>query len=289
VVFPAVAARIHRSLLDEPRALEILWPAVDRLDLELPPGIGQGTTAVRFLDRLPPAGCPVLLEGRIALGVDPVESVEQLVDLAWHARSRGLSVAVSLQCARGTGSIAAYRCLAARLDERDLDLVLVLRDDLSNGEDPHLDPSRRLGSLLIDGLGDAIRLHGLSPPWSALERSYDILQATRRRISRVEYISCPSCGRTLFDLEQVTAEVRSRTAHLRDIKIAIMGCVVNGPGEMADADFGYVGCGPGRVALYRGRECLEKDVPAEEATQRLVELIRRAGRWRDPPSDRPAR
>jgi (E)-4-hydroxy-3-methylbut-2-enyl-diphosphate synthase len=100
----------------------------------------------------------------------------------------------------------------------------------------------------------------------------------------VEYISCPSCGRTLFDLEEVTREIQARTGHLKDVKIAIMGCIVNGPGEMADADFGYVGWGPGKVALFVGKECVEKDIPAEEAPGRLIELIRREGRWRESPA-----
>ncbi|MFH1679928.1 MAG: (E)-4-hydroxy-3-methylbut-2-enyl-diphosphate synthase [Candidatus Eisenbacteria bacterium] len=132
---------------------------------------------------------------------------------------------------------------------------------------------------LLDGLGDLLVARGPG----ALRAAWEILQGTRRRITRVEYISCPSCGRTLFDLERATARVREKTSHLKNVKIAIMGCVVNGPGEMADADFGYVGSGPGRVDLYVGSRKVEKSIPESEAVDRLVGLIRARGRWIEPP------
>jgi len=112
--------------------------------------------------------------------------------------------------------------------------------------------------------------------------AYRILQGARLRTSWTEFISCPSCGRTLFDLEETTARVKAATGHLAGLKIAVMGCIVNGPGEMADADFGYVGSGAGLVDLYAGRARLVRNVPAAEAPARLVELIRQHGRWRDP-------
>ncbi len=108
------------------------------------------------------------------------------------------------------------------------------------------------------------------------------MQGARLRSSRTEFISCPSCGRTLFDLEETTARIKARTDHLPGVKIAVMGCIVNGPGEMADADFGYVGSGPGVVNLYVGQECLERHVPSANADDRLVELIKSHGRWVDP-------
>ena len=131
---------------------------------------------------------------------------------------------------------------------------------------------------LLDGLGSLLYITGAG----GLRAAWDILQGTRRRITRVEYISCPSCGRTLFDLEVVTERIRAATSHLKDVKIAVMGCIVNGPGEMADADFGYVGSGPGRVDLYVGSEKVEKSVPESEAVETLVRLIRSRGRWTDP-------
>ena len=109
-----------------------------------------------------------------------------------------------------------------------------------------------------------------------------ILQAARVRFSHTEYIACPSCGRTLYDIERTLAAIKSRTSHLKNLKIGVMGCIVNGPGEMADADYGYVGAGPGRITLYRGREVVARNIPQEEALDRLVELIRAHGDWVDP-------
>ena len=116
--------------------------------------------------------------------------------------------------------------------------------------------------------------------------SFGILQATRTRISKTEYISCPSCGRTLFDLEETTAKIREATFHLKGVKIGIMGCIVNGPGEMADADFGYVGTGPGKITLYKEKEVVQKNVPEEQGVEALIELIKSAGRWVEPNSDK---
>jgi (E)-4-hydroxy-3-methylbut-2-enyl-diphosphate synthase len=112
--------------------------------------------------------------------------------------------------------------------------------------------------------------------------SFNILQAAQVRISKTEFISCPSCGRTLFDLQEVTARIKSRTGHLVGVKIAIMGCIVNGPGEMADADFGYVGGAPGLINLYVGKDCVEKGIPFDVADGRLVELIKKNGMWKEP-------
>lgn len=137
-----------------------------------------------------------------------------------------------------------------------------------------------LGGLLVDGLGDGIWIDsGTVPTKTILTTSFVILQATRSRISKTEYISCPSCGRTLFDLQDTTQMIRSRTDHLKGLKIAIMGCIVNGPGEMADADYGYVGTGPGKVTLYRGKEVVKKNVNSENALDELIEIIQEDGNW----------
>jgi (E)-4-hydroxy-3-methylbut-2-enyl-diphosphate synthase len=112
--------------------------------------------------------------------------------------------------------------------------------------------------------------------------AFGILQAARTRISKTEYISCPSCGRTLFDLQETTAKIRSRTSHLKGIKIGIMGCIVNGPGEMADADYGYVGSGVGKITLYKGKEVVTKSIQAEEAVDALINLIKQHGDWVEP-------
>ncbi len=139
------------------------------------------------------------------------------------------------------------------------------------------------GALFIDGLGDGIMMTATN---IALQRvnstAFGILQATRTRISKTEYISCPSCGRTLFDLQETTAKIRSRTSHLKGVKIGIMGCIVNGPGEMADADYGYVGTGPGKITLYKEKTVVKKNVPEEEAVDELIALIQSHGDWVEP-------
>lgn len=138
-----------------------------------------------------------------------------------------------------------------------------------------------LGGLLIDGLGDGVFIaaENCGPDKLVNDTAFNILQATRTRISKTEYISCPSCGRTLFDLQETTGKIRARTNHLKGVKIAIMGCIVNGPGEMADADYGYVGSGPGRITLYRGKEVVKRNVPTPQAVDELIALIREDGSW----------
>lgn len=141
-----------------------------------------------------------------------------------------------------------------------------------------------MGGLLIDGLGDGVFIAAERCGSDKMinETAFGILQATRTRISKTEYISCPSCGRTLFDLQETTAKIRSRTSHLKGIKIGIMGCIVNGPGEMADADYGYVGSGPGRITLYRGKEVVKRNVPTPQAVDALIGLIQEDNNWIEP-------
>jgi (E)-4-hydroxy-3-methylbut-2-enyl-diphosphate synthase len=137
-----------------------------------------------------------------------------------------------------------------------------------------------LGALLIDGLGDGVFISAAEIPMQRVNSTaFGILQATRTRISKTEYISCPSCGRTLFDLQETTAKIRSRTSHLKGVKIGIMGCIVNGPGEMADADYGYVGTGPGKITLYKEKNVVKKNVPEEQAVEELIALIKEHGDW----------
>jgi len=137
-----------------------------------------------------------------------------------------------------------------------------------------------LGALLIDGLGDGIMISSPQTPMQRVNSAaFGILQATRTRISKTEYISCPSCGRTLFDLQETTGKIRARTSHLKGIKIGIMGCIVNGPGEMADADYGYVGTGPGKITLYKEKNVVKKNVPEAQAVDELIALIRENGDW----------
>ena len=164
----------------------------------------------------------------------------------------------------------------------DLPLVLVASDPESGETEQNLvDAATATGSLLIDGIGDALRIEG-PPAHRAVDVAYGVLQGARRRTTETEYISCPGCGRTLFELEPVTQQIKERTSHLKGVKIAVMGCIVNGPGEMADADFGYVGWKPGKVNLYVGKECVVREVPEDDAPDRLVQLIKDHGRWAEP-------
>lgn len=149
-------------------------------------------------------------------------------------------------------------------------------------EDVTLLASMECGALLCDGLGEGVWLEGPYDISFLRHLGFSILQAARMRMSKTDFISCPSCGRTLFNLQEVTKKIQSKTAHLPGVKIAIMGCIVNGPGEMADADFGYVGSKPGKVDLYVGKECVEKDIEFDQADHRLVELIKAHGRWVEP-------
>jgi (E)-4-hydroxy-3-methylbut-2-enyl-diphosphate synthase len=145
-----------------------------------------------------------------------------------------------------------------------------------------------VGSLLCDGIGDAILVQGEEAPGQALRLSYNILQAAGSRIFKTDYVACPSCGRTLFNLQTTTAKIKAATLHLKSVKIAIMGCIVNGPGEMADADFGYVGGAPGKVNLYVGKTPVKFNIPEAEAVDRLKDLIREHGKWIEPATATPA-
>jgi (E)-4-hydroxy-3-methylbut-2-enyl-diphosphate synthase len=142
--------------------------------------------------------------------------------------------------------------------------------------------STNIGSLLCDGIGDAILVQGEEAPGQALRLSYNILQAAGARIFKTDYVACPSCGRTLFNLQTTTARIKAATVHLKGVKIAIMGCIVNGPGEMADADFGYVGGASGKVNLYVGKQAVKFNIPEAEAVDRLKDLIREHGKWVEP-------
>jgi|TARA_B110000261_G_C13095685_1_gene361743 (E)-4-hydroxy-3-methylbut-2-enyl-diphosphate synthase len=160
--------------------------------------------------------------------------------------------------------------------------VIVKRAYIGLSEDDfQLYSSTDFGALLIDGLGDGVWLESDLSTQKTMQTVYGFLQATRARISKTEYISCPSCGRTLFDLQETTQLIRLRTSHLKGLKIGIMGCIVNGPGEMADADYGYVGSGIGKITLYKGQEVVEKSISSEAAVDKLIELIKSHGDWVD--------
>ena len=182
--------------------------------------------------------------------------------------------------------IAAFRLLAARVAPQH---PILLKDQLTPSSDPTRDfletlliASTNIGSLLCDGIGDAILVQGEEAPGQALRLSYNILQAARSRIFKTDYVACPSCGRTLFNLQTTTARIKEATSHLKGVTIAVMGCIVNGPGEMADADFGYVGGAPGKINLYVGKTAVKFNIPEAEAVERLQDLIREHGKWAEP-------
>lgn len=175
-----------------------------------------------------------------------------------------------------------YRYLAAWLAAQGRKDLIVLRDRTDGTPEGNMAAAARLGSVLADGIGDLIHVDSAASVQASLNLAYDILQASAVRRSKPEYVACPGCGRTLFDLQSTTQRIRAKTAHLKNISIAVMGCIVNGPGEMADADFGYVGGAPNKVSLYVGRECVQKNIPEDEAPEALVELIKAHGRWIEP-------
>ena len=184
--------------------------------------------------------------------------------------------------------IPAYRLLAARLNKIGAKNPILLKDTLNPDKiqkeikDAMLFSAVNIGSLLCDGIGDAILIRAESDSEKAIKLAYNILQSAGSRSFKTEYVACPSCGRTLFNLQDITAKIKSRTGHLKGVKIAIMGCIVNGPGEMADADFGYVGGAPGKINLYVGKKPVRFNIPQEEAVDRLVDLIKEYGKWSEP-------
>ena len=184
---------------------------------------------------------------------------------------------------------ASLRRFVIELMNQDIDFPVVLKYDYDQLSEDELMiySSTDAGTLMVDGIGDGLMLSPTFTPSIETLKLYNntafgILQAARTRITKTEYISCPSCGRTLFDLQETTAMIRKRTDHLKGVKIGIMGCIVNGPGEMADADFGYVGSGKGKITLYKGQEVVKRGVPSERALDELIELIKENGMWVEP-------
>jgi (E)-4-hydroxy-3-methylbut-2-enyl-diphosphate synthase len=185
-------------------------------------------------------------------------------------------------------AITAFRLLVAKLKRLGRNNPILLKDCI-NFEPVPLEPKIALlrasvviGALLADGIGDAILVRGESGGGQSLRLAYNILQAAGCRSFKTDYVACPSCGRTLFNLQTVTARIKTRTEHLKGVKIAIMGCIVNGPGEMADADFGYVGGAPGKINLYIGKTPIKFNIPEADAVERLVDLIKEHNKWVEP-------
>ncbi|MFI2794079.1 REP-associated tyrosine transposase [Haloferula sp. A504] len=228
----------------------------------------------------------IVLEKSGVVAVDPRDE-EAIAGINRSETPKLVTVADGLEME----TIHAFRMLAFRLDARH---PILLKDTLQPAKESGdfvetlLVASRVIGSLICDGIGDAILVQGEPAPGQSLRLSYNILQASGARIFKTDYVACPSCGRTLFNLQTTTQKIREATGHLKGVRIAVMGCIVNGPGEMADADFGYVGGAPGKINLYVGKQAVKFNIPAEEAVDRLVDLIREHGKWIDAPAEQPA-
>ena len=224
----------------------------------------------------------IVLEDSGVMAIDPRDA-EAINAINAESEPQLVTVSDGLDLA----PIAAFRLLAARLDSRH---VILLKDTLNPRDDDFLPTLLRaaitLGSLICDGIGDAVILQGESAPGQSLRLTYNILQAAGARIFKTDYVACPSCGRTLFNLQDTTQKIREATGHLKGVRIAVMGCIVNGPGEMADADFGYVGGAPGKINLYVGKQAVKFNIPEAEAVDRLTDLISEHGKWIEAPATR---
>ena len=192
------------------------------------------------------------------------------------------NIVISMKASRAPVMLAAYRLMADTMDQEGFNYPLHLGvTEAGDGDYGRIKSTAGIATLLAEGLGDTLRVSLTEAPEKEIPVCFSILQALGIRKTMVEYVACPSCGRTLFNLEEVLHQVRNATCHLTGLDIAVMGCIVNGPGEMADADYGYVGKGPGVIALYRNRDEIRK-VPESEGVEALVQLIKDDGRWVEP-------
>ena len=253
------------------RITETLEPLVSLLksqDKALRIGVNHGSLAERML----------FTYGDTPLGM--VQSAMEFIHIC--DRLDFHNIVVSMKASRAPVMLAAYRLMADRLDAEGFPYPLHLGvTEAGDGDYGRIKSTAGIATLLAEGLGDTIRVSLTEAPEREIPVCYSILQALGLRKTMVEYVACPSCGRTLFNLEEVLHKVRAATAHLTGLDIAVMGCIVNGPGEMADADYGYVGKIPGTISLYRGREEIRR-VPEQEGVEALIALIKEDGRWLDP-------
>lgn len=225
-------------------------------------GVNHGSLGERMMNRY---------------GDTPMGMAESCLELLRMCRQENFDqIVISLKASNTVLMIEAVKLLVEKMDAEDFHFPLHLGvTEAGYGEDGRIKSAVGIGSLLAVGIGDTIRVSLSEPPEAEIPVAFGILQATRSRITKTEYISCPSCGRTLFDLQTAVRRVRERTSHLVGLKIAVMGCIVNGPGEMADADYGYVGAGKGKISLYKGKTCVERNIPEDEAVDKLLALIDR--------------
>jgi (E)-4-hydroxy-3-methylbut-2-enyl-diphosphate synthase len=230
----------------------------------------KGVPSPTLLKALKAADKPMLLSA---------ESASEAIMADSAAREFGVLAALTILGEDTVKLLPEYRLLAARAGNSPVHVTV---PELEQDEERVLRASVLIGSLLCDGVGDSVEIKSRLPLSRQLELTYNILQGAGVRVVKTEYVSCPSCGRTLFDLQETTERIKSKTGHLKGVKIAIMGCIVNGPGEMADADFGYVGGAPDMINLYVGKEVVKKGIPTAQADQALIDLIKAHGKWVEP-------
>lgn len=238
-------------------------------DIALRIGVNHGSLSERIL---------------VTYGDTPEGMVESALEYIRICEAHDFrNLVISLKASRVPVMVAANRLLAQRLDAEGMLYPIHLGvTEAGDGEYARIKSAIGIGTLLAEGIGDTIRVSLAEDPLHEIPVCYEILQALGLRKTAVEYIACPSCGRTKFDLPTVLNEIREATRHLVGLDIAVMGCIVNGPGEMADADYGYVGKGGGTIALYRGRELVKQGIPQERGVEELIALLKADGKWVDP-------
>jgi (E)-4-hydroxy-3-methylbut-2-enyl-diphosphate synthase len=261
--------RAERAAIEE--ALAPVIEVCKRRDIAMRIGVNHGSLSERML----------VTYGDTPRGM--VESAIEYLQICEKYDYRNL--VVSLKASRVPVMVAANRLLIQRMDELGMDYPIHLGvTEAGDGEYARIKSTAGIATLLAEGIGDTIRVSLAEDPVNEISVCYDILQALGLRRTKTEFIACPSCGRTKFDLPKVLAEVKAATSHLTGLNIAVMGCIVNGPGEMADADYGYVGKAGGLISLYRGREMVKSSIPQERGVEELIALIKADGRWVDPPA-----
>jgi (E)-4-hydroxy-3-methylbut-2-enyl-diphosphate synthase len=259
--------REHQAQIEEQLAPLVL--ALRQRDVALRIGVNHGSLA----DRL------TVMYGDTPEGM--VQSALEFIQICERHDFR--NIVVSLKASRASVMIQANRLMVKRMEERGMAYPLHLGvTEAGDGEYARIKSTAGIATLLSEGIGDTIRVSLAEDPINEIPVCYDILQALGLRRTKTEFIACPSCGRTKFDLPTVLNEVRRATGHLKGLNIAVMGCIVNGPGEMADADYGYVGKGENLISLYRGREIVKNMVPASQGVEELITLIKADGRWEEP-------
>jgi (E)-4-hydroxy-3-methylbut-2-enyl-diphosphate synthase len=256
---------------------ESLLPVIEvckRREIAMRIGVNHGSLAERLL---------------VTYGDTPEGMVESAMEYLRICRAHGYhNLVISLKASRVPIMVQANRLMAQRMAEEGMDYPLHLGvTEAGDGQYARVKSTAGIATLLSEGIGDTIRVSLAEDPINELPVCYEILQALGLRRTQVEFIACPSCGRTKFDLPTVFGQVKAATRHLVGLNIAVMGCIVNGPGEMADADYGYVGKGGGLIALYRGREVVKTSIPQDRGVEELIELIKSDGRWVDPPDGMP--